>query len=90
VSRKTPIAEPMFDALSRLMGALVGRDYAAVAAHSRGRLDAMDIQRRPEEDYQGPLALPPRDYYINGGLNPTPKPFNPQTGLSRQQRPRDR
>jgi hypothetical protein len=25
---------------------------------------------------------------INGGMNPTPRPFNPQTGLSRQQPPR--
>jgi filamentous hemagglutinin len=27
---------------------------------------------------------------INGGLNPTPRPFNPQTGLARPQRPRNR
>ncbi len=27
---------------------------------------------------------------INGGLNQTPRPFNPQTGLSRQQPPRRR
>jgi filamentous hemagglutinin len=24
---------------------------------------------------------------INGGVNPTPRPFNPQTGLSRQRPP---
>lgn len=27
---------------------------------------------------------------VNGGLNQTPRPFNPQSGLSRQQPPRRR
>jgi phosphoglycolate phosphatase-like HAD superfamily hydrolase len=63
-----PMPEPLYEPLAGLMNAVADRDYDTLAGASAGRLNPDAIRRRLEEDYTGPLALPPREHYAEAAF----------------------